>query len=76
MKLNVKLFSSEQAKVGGSGAGVLHFAIAERQQGDAENRLLALVFAGPVATLQERQAQAIAQVLGTTDKVVGTQHGA
>jgi uncharacterized protein YegJ (DUF2314 family) len=64
----------EKDMLGGSGAGVLHLAIAERHEGDAENRLVEIAFPGAASKLQERQARTLAEILGTKDDVVGTTH--
>lgn len=66
----------EHSMRGGSGAGVMHLVKAEPHEGDARNRLMDLVFPGPIGTLQERQIRTIGEILGMKDDTVGVKHDA
>lgn len=44
------------------------------EQGDADNRLLEVAFPGDAAHLQERQAEALAELFGSSDRSMYLQH--
>ncbi len=49
----------------GTGKGTLHLVQAKPEEGDADNRLIGLDFPGPEKSLHERQAKALATILGS-----------
>jgi uncharacterized protein YegJ (DUF2314 family) len=53
---------------------VLSLAVAKRERGDAENRLLEIVFPGPAASLQERHVALLVQLFGSEQDIVFTRH--
>jgi uncharacterized protein YegJ (DUF2314 family) len=52
----------------------LKLAIGERQEGDADNRLMEIVFPGPPDGLQERQNVAVTSMFGTHDEIKQVKH--
>lgn len=52
----------------GTGKGTLRLVKAKVEDGDADNRLVALDFPGPAGTLHERHAAALATILGMDER--------
>ncbi|HYQ45470.1 MAG TPA: DUF2314 domain-containing protein [Polyangiaceae bacterium] len=52
----------------------LQLAVAKREEGDADNRLLEIVFPGSVKSLQERQSAVVSELFGAHDSMVYVQH--
>jgi uncharacterized protein YegJ (DUF2314 family) len=52
----------------------LELAPAEPEEGDSDNRLLAITFPGPKDSLQERHDEALAALFGADDSVVEVEH--
>ena len=52
----------------------LKLAVGEREEGDAENRLIEIVFPGPPDGLQERQDAALDSMFGAHDELKLVQH--
>ena len=72
---NAKMRSEiENDMAGGTGTGTVHLEIAALQKGDSENRLIEVVFPGPVSKLQERQVSAVTSILGAKDDLVAARH--
>lgn len=61
---------------GATTKAMLHLAGAAPQEGDADNRLLEVVFPGPAGELQERQNEAVTALFGAEDDVVGVRDDA
>jgi uncharacterized protein YegJ (DUF2314 family) len=49
----------------------LHVALAEAREGDADNRLMEIVFFGPAGKLQEEHNATLSTLFGSQDDVVG-----
>jgi uncharacterized protein YegJ (DUF2314 family) len=52
----------------------LSLAVGQREEGDAENRLMEIVFPGPPDGLQERQNAAIVSMFGAHDELTRVKH--
>ena len=65
----VESVAARKIEVGGGAKrhAHLHLAIGRRQEGDAENRLMDVVFPGPPEALHERQYAAITELFGASD---------
>jgi uncharacterized protein YegJ (DUF2314 family) len=69
-----KLGSNLQDKA--EGKTTVHLVIAEPHEGDAQNRLLEIVFPGSVAELQARQNAVLSQLFGAHDAASAVKHDA
>lgn len=58
-----------------SGRAALRMRFVQPEQGDADNRMIELVFSGTGASAQERQAQILEQIYGTKDGLLQADHG-
>ncbi len=69
-----KAWLSEDVEPNAKRSVTLSLVEAHVEQGDADNRLLELEFPGDESRLQERQAEALAEVFGSEDKVMSLRH--
>jgi uncharacterized protein YegJ (DUF2314 family) len=77
LRLDVRALRSAQVRApildglrtGATGSADLTIAVATREEGDAENRLLELTFGGPDGSATERQETVLDRILGAEDHV-------
>jgi uncharacterized protein YegJ (DUF2314 family) len=68
--------SLDSLKANAKKSATLRIAKAEREEGDADNRLVEIAFPGPEASLQVRHQDTIARIYGATDEIHTVEHDA